>query len=484
MTNGDLNDGRKLHGWKDIAGHFGRTTRTVQRWERELGLPVHRMGLARGDAVYAIVSELQAWQEATETEERGPAAATSDGSGANGGSGANDTTANGGSGTSDADADGPPAENLQAQAVPTSRRGAWVGLGVVGAAVAILALSRIPLGDAAPADPPTRAVVEGQALRVLSADGRELWRHAFERPVHEANYANPPWSRPRPLEFCDLDGDHSRELLAAVMFSDPKHGMPLYCFEADGRLRFSWLPSRPVSFGGQEFAPPFVAGPTLLTEGKGRRALWASAVHHLNFPAVVARLDAQGHQEAEFWTNGSVTTLASGEFFGRAVVLIGAAHNQFQSGGLVVIDAEDPSGSMPASVSKYRCDDCPAGTPLASFVFPVPDLVKQAGAGAIPGVREILLNEAGLTVSVRYTLAGEEGLNEALVAGAWYTFDRDLRPIRAELFSSYPAAHRRAERAGLIDHEYRGEEEEAKELFPILSWNGTEYVPVSPAAKK
>jgi len=31
-----------LSGWKEIACHLGRGVRTVQRYERELGLPIRR----------------------------------------------------------------------------------------------------------------------------------------------------------------------------------------------------------------------------------------------------------------------------------------------------------------------------------------------------------------------------------------------------------------------------------------------------------
>ncbi len=34
-------DERRLNGWKEIAAHFGKGVRTVQRWEKALGLPVH-----------------------------------------------------------------------------------------------------------------------------------------------------------------------------------------------------------------------------------------------------------------------------------------------------------------------------------------------------------------------------------------------------------------------------------------------------------
>jgi len=55
-------DGRqRLDSWKEIAAFFGRDERTVNRWEKELRLPVHRLpGRAKGP-VYAYTDELAAW---------------------------------------------------------------------------------------------------------------------------------------------------------------------------------------------------------------------------------------------------------------------------------------------------------------------------------------------------------------------------------------------------------------------------------------
>lgn len=46
--------------WKDIAGFFGRSIRTVQRWEREYGLPVHRPAQHTG-VILALRAELAEW---------------------------------------------------------------------------------------------------------------------------------------------------------------------------------------------------------------------------------------------------------------------------------------------------------------------------------------------------------------------------------------------------------------------------------------
>jgi TolB-like protein len=47
--------------WKAIAAHLGRDVRTVQRWEKTLGLPIHRRRLEKLDSVYAFGDELDQW---------------------------------------------------------------------------------------------------------------------------------------------------------------------------------------------------------------------------------------------------------------------------------------------------------------------------------------------------------------------------------------------------------------------------------------
>jgi Tol biopolymer transport system component len=49
----------RLDSWKEIAGYLKRGVRTVQRWERVSGLPVHR--LDRQGSVFAYKAELDAW---------------------------------------------------------------------------------------------------------------------------------------------------------------------------------------------------------------------------------------------------------------------------------------------------------------------------------------------------------------------------------------------------------------------------------------
>jgi hypothetical protein len=58
-----------LNSWKEIAAYLGRGVRTVQRYERELGLPVRRPRGTPRSAVLALTDELDNWLRTAPTGE-------------------------------------------------------------------------------------------------------------------------------------------------------------------------------------------------------------------------------------------------------------------------------------------------------------------------------------------------------------------------------------------------------------------------------
>lgn len=68
----------RLNSWKEIAAYLGTSERTVQRWERNEALPVHRHVHRQASSVYAYEGELEAWlgerqpQDGLETGNRKP----------------------------------------------------------------------------------------------------------------------------------------------------------------------------------------------------------------------------------------------------------------------------------------------------------------------------------------------------------------------------------------------------------------------------
>jgi len=56
----NVTEGR-LESWKEIAAYLGKTVRSVQRWERLKGLPVHRHGHGKNGSVYAFKADIDQW---------------------------------------------------------------------------------------------------------------------------------------------------------------------------------------------------------------------------------------------------------------------------------------------------------------------------------------------------------------------------------------------------------------------------------------
>ncbi len=50
-----------LTSWKDIAHYFSKGVRTVQRWEKEMGLPIRRPNHTSKSTVFAVITEVDAW---------------------------------------------------------------------------------------------------------------------------------------------------------------------------------------------------------------------------------------------------------------------------------------------------------------------------------------------------------------------------------------------------------------------------------------
>jgi len=60
---------RRLESWGEIASYLRREIRTVQRWEKTLDLPIHRLKVGKNSSVYAYPSELDKWYLEREPKE-------------------------------------------------------------------------------------------------------------------------------------------------------------------------------------------------------------------------------------------------------------------------------------------------------------------------------------------------------------------------------------------------------------------------------
>jgi tetratricopeptide (TPR) repeat protein len=140
--------GRRLNSWKEVAAYFGRTDRTVMRWEVERGLPIHRVPGMPKSRIYAEVVELEAWRRGAQARLAEAEAAEHS-----------------------------PAEDVGTPAAPARSgrgRGVWIAAGLVAlAAIGALGLQPWRWGAASSASASSPPPLAAQRLYVAGMDDWE-----------------------------------------------------------------------------------------------------------------------------------------------------------------------------------------------------------------------------------------------------------------------------------------------------------------------
>ncbi len=483
---------RRLNGWKEIAAHLGKGVRTVQRWEKEFGLPVRRLGRSGSEIVFAFAEELDAWQRPVE----GMVASNPDATWTDSEPGrAGLVMGSGPDIPEDIEGPGPgtgPGQNVDP---PKAFRVTWLGrrwrivglFGVVAVSAAIAwwalapARSTGPAGqgissDGAPgsrgsqAAGPAKVRVDLDTLIVSDAAGHELWRHRFPLVLASPAYAAGAGSAHRHVIVSDIDGDGVREVLFVVQSDDDHVNHRLYCFNHDGTLRWVAFHDSPIRFGGTEYGGPFGAVGVYLTQpANATPSIWLVSASPL-FPCVLERLDPRtGRPTSAYWSNGHITTVTASVVGLRPVILVGGSNNETKGAALVALDPGNPNGSTPAVSAHYRCTSCPAGGPLAFVVFPKPRRFAETAVNQ--SIFSILTAPGGVNLVVTEAFAGEAP-NQAQ-ADALYALDSSLAPLSFDVSDDYASvsawvARRRGDPVPAADpraeHEY------------ILSWKDGRFV--------
>jgi len=414
--------GERLSGWEEIGAYLRRSARTVQRWEKELGLPVRRVETKGGVVIYAEHGELDEWLRTRDPAERADEA------------------------VAPSVIELPQPRPRVAAGLSRSRI-AWAG-GIVALASA-LSLLLWPRE----ARMLSRIEIAGEILTAVDQHGAELWKHRFPTSL------TPPGSEDPSTQalITDIDGDGQAEVLLTT------HGRAMferfYCFNAHGKILFEEPPLSAKQYGEEIHSPPFLTRIMYpVPEASGRKAIWLASAHHLNFPSPVRKLDSAGNLLGEYWSNGTVMTLQTMTLNGRRVLLVGACNNELWGASLAVLDYDHPAGSAPAVNNNYRCKDCPAGTPLDFIVFPRMQLSRDTGSR--PFVRRIVeQSHSEFTVEV---WQGQRPARDGHRTDAMfqYSFDQSLRLLKAGWGDGYETIRE-------IYPAYQRQEKLA-----ILRWNG------------
>ncbi len=454
----------RLIGWKEIAAYLGRGVRTAQRWEREFGLPVRRMGPDRGESVFAFADEVDAWlASAGAANARGTDSAAV--------------------GDTDETGDAPDASDVTAGVstapLPGRRRWLFAGLAVSFVIVSLASVglwrSGLKRQPSPPEPTPALVMVQGDGFQVEDADGRTLWSHRFGFPLEAEEY-EPGELRPPSWGILDVDGDGLLEVwFISRPLSSFEEDDKLWLFGPDGTLRWNYQHTGEVRFGSTDYRGPWSLRHLKVTpspDDTRRLALWAISTDRVEYPCLLQRLDPDtGRPLTTYWSAGFIESVGLATLDGRTVLLVGGASNDQRAPSLAVLDAAAPNGSSPAVNAKYRCGGCPPGQPLDQLILPLPR--RLAATGNTGAVMRIEDSADGLVLLVLHASAGP-----TLQAYATYRLDTKLRPVAVDTGNLYDAACASLARQGSIPASTPVVVDPRREFLPILKWHQGGYVPV------
>lgn len=413
-----LPPGRQLQSWKEIAAYFGVTERTVQNWERERGLPVHRVAGEKGRVV-AWTEELDRWR----------------------------------------------ASMLDRPSWWVSLR-FWRFLGVsAGLLVAAVAVVASVMGWAwMRRGPPTRFTLDERSLIVTDDRGREVWRYLFDEPF--ARGITPSeLLHLRLAAFADLDADGQNELLFVYRpASYTARGDTLICFSGRGRPLWRYQVTKTVSTPGEVFGPPFLAGFLLvLPPGRDGTRNIAFASHHLSYyPAQLALLTHRGELRSEYWHSGHILFGETAELEEprRNAILLAAISNSYRTSSLIVLDPDSRwCASNESEHPMYQLSPPERNCELARIVFPRTCISRKFDPYSKP---------LGLVVHPDWIQFGTEERSGHTEVATIFRFDLRLKLQSAEVVDAFLAHHRELEASGQLDHSFSPAEARSLEEIRIL----------------
>jgi hypothetical protein len=370
-----------IQGWKSIAAYFDRGIRTVQGWERELGLPVHRLQ----KRVLAYPHELEEWRRRHEVSVL------------------------------------PEAEDVE-EAPAKPRRPRISAIAAVLVLVALVAIGSVRL--LTNHGPVAGIRVVQNALMAVGPDGREVWRHVFPHELESARYQ--PGGRGG-FKIADLDNNGDVETLFVDQALDRKPADHLVCFDSRGRIRWDFPPGRAVTdLALRQYPPPyFISNIAIVPERKAKTAkVIVTSNHNWSFPNQVAVLDGPtGRLLSEYWHRGHLYYILVADLNGdgEPEVLLGGVNDapEYARATLVVFDHRQISGASAGRDGKPQFQGMSQGSEKAIVRFPRTPLSAGVEFNRVNG-----LDEVGGHVVVE--VAEGMRVTDPFVV---YELDRTLHPV-------------------------------------------------------
>ena len=401
MTGVGANPGDRLDSWKAIASYLGKDAGTARRWERDRGLPVHRVPGGKGTSVYAYAAEIDAWLQSAGQEQAGEPAS--------------DTP-------------------------PTGRPSMWRWAAISAALVVTLLggwLMQRPRAVAAN----LKIHLDEQAVTAVDGDGRELWVHRLDESYRHIKSENSDAVRVVPGRDPRVYYLTAQRIGRSDNSGD---GGEFTSLDSDGEVRFTFRFFDDLRFGGQNFGAPWA--PTAFSVLEGEPVRLAVAAHHWVWsPSLIAILDDSGNRLGTYVSHGWIEQL---HWLSRDRLAFGGFLESKNGGMVGLLDPGQLDGQAPEPKgSPHHCESCASQPPLKMAVMPRSEinLVTQSR------FNRAIIEKTGDRLIVRTVeMAPLDGQG---AADAIYEFTTSLDLVSASFSQRYWETHDRLEREKKVDHD-------------------------------
>ncbi len=383
---------KRLNGWKEIAGYIGKSVRTAQRWEHELGLPVRRLGTGVAEIVFAFEHEIDDWQITH-------------------------------AGNHHLESDDEPASEPKAPPSKTRRRVIQAGI-----AILVILYAAFLVRVHFPRKKPSGFRVEGNTLIVQNTMGREIWRHSWQMGLNADVYRNVsnrhPW-------FGDLFGDGKTEMLFVAYPAAVDTSAVLYCFAQDGKELWHFVPGRVVRTASERFDPIYGIVQFAVADTPHGKRIIIAAQHYLYYPSQLTVLNPGGELVGEYWHSGhfdNILAIDSGRN-GNITVYATGVNNEYRRATMVALSLDNFHGTSRQTDPAYQILDMPTAAENQRVYFARSVLNKATEPYNV--ARITIFRNGYLTVAVDET----PGMTNS---GAYLMYDVGLD---GKLLSISPADH-------------------------------------------
>jgi hypothetical protein len=430
------NGRRRLTSWKEIAAYVARDVRTVLRWEKERGLPVHRPPGATGRVVLAYTDELDAWLHGAVANPAAPAESAA-----------------------------PIALSVTPSITDAEipRQTIWRRPWTLAAASAVILAGSVAAFVAWPGSrSPIHLEVTETSIVARGDDGSEKWqyRQPDQKLIPVSNRHEQPG---------DVVGDG--DLIVGTSYTTRTiDGIPrggeLIRFTRDGRVRNTFAFDDRLQFGDGPYTGPWTITDYRALSLPGGHFRVAVAAHHFEWwPSVITILDDRWQRSATFVNAGWVERV---HWVAPDRLLIAGFSNDLDGGMAALLDTNALDGQSPVHDQRFACATCGRAVPLRYVVFPRSEVNLASGAR---------FNRAVMTVKQDgIVIRTIEKPADANAPDALYELSPSLELRRATYSDRYWEAHRELEAAGRITHTQshcpdRNGPREIRVWEPETGWN-------------